>query len=718
MERERYDYHLGVFSKLLRGWKSTNPIKPGTEARIVSRSRNWGPGGNEGGNQLDLLCDPVSYFDGSPEVLSMDARLLRGGTFLYRPFVRGDGSRHHSVFARIEARSEGGEGQPGRRYTHCAALIVDDHWEPGLIPWAATMLFDPDWSDEEGFAYGAPIPENHKTRFERALPDLCRDALSEFEGPSELSDWPLGMRSGDGLTLQAALPDTADLAHPQLALARRLATVLRERDLAVHGRWLSFAFGIASNVDGPGVGYTIRLDDRSPDDPPRGVQIPFSDSDPPLPVETDLIRDASAQLSASAVYSVRRLPRPPRAEASGQKPGMAKARFFTTKQLWPDQGGEGDAPSVAPADETGGTRAGRMRPGQAWSVEEGPPDEAEIREVLKPAPHGFPESAAGAVRHELRVGVAARGPDPAMGADRDQADTSDPVTRDVRFVLAEDKVRRPHGATRPVVASAAARLRPDAATDDQGRAGATPEGHDLPRRPGEHDVRADAPSEPAAAQIAIDWPILPDKKHHWVLEPDLLSSVHKRIAVFIDLLGLLDTGDFREFARFDGLTREDKITEDLSEISPLFFEAFAQVVHIICIYATTGKPMRLLDPLSVLLAHDAKPGIGLRAASTGSLNALIVRSLIEEGIGLEQVHLYISRQSRIARDMVAIGGYGPANLVAPRSGDFEDLLDALAPEAELQTLWGKSPPGVLAELDRVVEEVYDAALRKLVPVFA
>jgi hypothetical protein len=671
---ERYDYHLGVFSKLLRGWKSTGPIKPGTEARIVSRSKNWGAGGNDGGNQLDLLCDPVSYFDGSPEVQSMDARRLSGGTFLYRPFVRGDGSRHYSVFARIEARSEGGEAQPGRRYTHCAALIVDDHWEPELIPWAATMLFDHNRRDDEGFAFGEPIPENHKTRFERTIPDLYRDALAAFDGPGELADWPLGALSGDGLTLQAALPDTGGLAQPQVALARRLAALLREQDMAIHGRWLSFAFGIASNIEATGAGFAIRLDDRDRNDPPRAVQIPFSDSDPPVPVEADLIRDASAALVPSAVYSVRKLPQPPHTEASGQMPRVAKGTYFTARQLWPDQGGEGGAPSVDPWGDPGA--------GQGLWAGQTPPQEVAFRTLRRAEPRGPAGAAAGAAQYARRGGAA-------------EPEFPDPVAHDMPRHLSDAQ-----GAQAPLAA----------ASRDRRRLTAAAEGFEAPQPA----ARRDAPP----ASIAIDWPVLPDEKHRWVLEPGMLPSLHKRLTVFIDLLGLIDTEDFREFGRFDGLTRADRIAADMPDTTSLFSEAFAQVVEIICIYAATGNPRRLLEPLSALLAHDAKPGIGLNAAATGSLGAAIVRDLMEERIGLKRIHLYISRQGRIARDMAAISGHGPANLVAPRPEDLEDLLDALAPDAPPDSLWGPSPPQVVAEVNRVVEKIQAAALSNLEPVFA
>jgi hypothetical protein len=695
---EIYEYHLGVFSKLLRGWTSTGPIKPGTEARIVSRSKGWD-------ERLDALCDPLSYFEGSPEVQSMDARRLKGGAFIYRPFLRGDGSVHYSVFARIEARSESGEGLPGRRYTHCAALIVEDLWEPELMTWAATMLFDPAKRDEEGeggFAFGEPIPENHKTRFERRLPRLFREDLAGFRGAGDLAQWPLGKRTEKGTILHAALPPIETQSHPQVALARRLAAMLRAEDLAIHGRWLSFAFGIATNVDATGPGFAIRLDDRKPSDPPGSVRVLFSDSDPPVLTETGLTIKASDQVRSDGLYGVNWQRLPARSNAPAHVLNGPKGPLFGPAQLWPEQDGR-EAPA---AWLRGETELSVPSVAEMYDDEEVPhDDDAWAREIVKPAPHGTEAGVTGATRQ----GLHGRAEEPEV-----PQDDGDPVTRDIRRALSDAPAPLP---------------RPRAIAEEAGRAlpptvpPAAPPPSRAPTQAAGFAEQSDRPAAPpfrgsALAPVTIDWPPIPDAKHRWVLDESLVPRLHKRLDIFVTLLGMLDTTDFREFGRFDGLTRADKITADLADVTSLFVEAFEELVLMICIYAATGNPMRLFEPLRALLAHDAQPGIGLRARAEGSLNAIILLTIMNDGIGLEKIHLYISRQGRIARDIVAIGGQsGTARLVAPRPQDLEDLLNALAPDPGETTYWDAGGHDVHDEVNRVVDEIVNGGRLKLAPVF-
>ncbi|MEM9756336.1 MAG: hypothetical protein AAF914_10095, partial [Pseudomonadota bacterium] len=271
--RERYTYHLGVYSKLTRGWDSSGPIHRGAEAKIISRSADLD-------KVLYPLCAPQNLFLDAPSLLDMDARILPGGAFVYRPFMTERG-KHYSVFARIEARSEEGDGMAGRRFTHCATLIVEDKWDPELLPWAARMLFREPDPHRDGFAWGAPVSDKYEDRMERPIPDLPRDALEI--GPEVLAPdhWPIARLASGEYRMRASLSEIDPSGHDQVPLAASIAKVLRDWGLSIHGRWLSVAIGISGKAVAPGPDFAFRIDNRREAEA-HGVALNYGDAEQPV----------------------------------------------------------------------------------------------------------------------------------------------------------------------------------------------------------------------------------------------------------------------------------------------------------------------------------------------------------------------------------------------------------------------------------------------------
>lgn len=319
---ERYEYHLAVFSKLLRGRSTKGPIKPGTESRIVSLSTSFP-------EHMMRLCDPNIFFANKPGVMEIDGRLLEGGAFLYRPIaLRPKGSDHfknYSVFGRIEARSEDGEGKPGRKFTHCAVLIVQDKWQPELIPWAADLLFAA--TDADGDVWGDAVYEHKENRRDRALPDLFRDQLGiELR---EVDGWPL--RQLDDRTFDARATCPCELGRsPQVKLACHFAKNLHEWDMSVQGRWLSFAFGVTNSVEAHHPGFFARLDERSSEVKSQPIALNFDDRAPLFAVPDYAAKglDPRASNLALGINWLR---------GNLGESHSPKTDLISSKNFWPDQ---------------------------------------------------------------------------------------------------------------------------------------------------------------------------------------------------------------------------------------------------------------------------------------------------------------------------------------------------------------------------------------------
>ena len=121
----KYQYHLAIYSKLIRGHSPDGPVRPGGEARLVGSTP-------ELPEYYARLCTPTTFFPETPPITRIDLGLLPGGAFVYAPFYHPK-HKHFGIFARIEARPEKGIGKGGRSFTHSAYLIVRERWEPSLI---------------------------------------------------------------------------------------------------------------------------------------------------------------------------------------------------------------------------------------------------------------------------------------------------------------------------------------------------------------------------------------------------------------------------------------------------------------------------------------------------------------------------------------------------------------------------------------------------------
>lgn len=252
---DHYTYHVAIYSKLISGYDPMGPIKRGSEARVNGMTAGFPP-------ELFPHCIPSNYFAGAPLITDIDPEIINGGAFVYAP-IKVSGT-HYSVFARMQARSEEGEGEPGRKYTHCALIFVQDKWEPGLIQWAAEMLFT---TRHENRCWGSPVAEFDEERENLPVPPLktgIRVNLPDggaLAGTDEAQP-PLTLRG----RLQTAV-DGIDLdVHPYVLLGAQLGETFYSYDYSVSGRWLSIGLGIGSGVKGAGKkDFFARLDMRDQD---------------------------------------------------------------------------------------------------------------------------------------------------------------------------------------------------------------------------------------------------------------------------------------------------------------------------------------------------------------------------------------------------------------------------------------------------------------------
>ncbi|WP_299369799.1 hypothetical protein [uncultured Tateyamaria sp.] len=288
---EQYKYHLGIYSKLLRGKGPDGPIKPGVEARLVASTEDFP-------ERYQQLCTTSLFFPENPPVTKIDARRMKGGAFVFAPvYLKGE---HLSVFSRIEARPERGKGQGGRRFTHCAALIVKDKWEPALIRWAARMLFTTQYGDR---CWGLPVSEKQEDRNRLNCPDLRRADLPaegfKDRGLKSLDDivsisrvrLPCPSVEGDSVEAPGQV-DVADWLADELETSGFSDGVRDGSAFATQGRFLSFASGVSDDITGPaGGGFFISLDTRATEEIAHGTPLGFDDTRPvwfPPPVQSDL----------------------------------------------------------------------------------------------------------------------------------------------------------------------------------------------------------------------------------------------------------------------------------------------------------------------------------------------------------------------------------------------------------------------------------------------
>ena len=252
---DQYTYHVAIYSKLIAGYDPMGPIKRGSEARVNGMTADFPVA-------LFRHCEPTNYFASEPLITNIDPQIIAGGAFVYAP-IKVEGT-HYSVFARMQARSEGGEGKPGRKYTHCALIFVQDKWEPGLIQWAAEMLFT---TRHENRCWGNPVAEFQEDREKLMVPPLKMGISVDLPDGGALAcdDTtvpPLTLRG----RLQNALKGTDDVVHPYVSLGAQLGEVFCNYDCMVAGRWFSIGMGIGANAKGAGKkGFFVHLDMREQD---------------------------------------------------------------------------------------------------------------------------------------------------------------------------------------------------------------------------------------------------------------------------------------------------------------------------------------------------------------------------------------------------------------------------------------------------------------------
>ncbi len=267
-----YKYHLGIYSKLIAGYDPAGPIERGSEARV---------NGMTAGFPVELFahCRPTLFFAGAPLITDIDTSTVPGGAFVYSPIQVNE--KHYSVFGRVQARSETGEGKPGRKYTHCAMLFVEDKWEPGLIQWAAEMLFTKKHGDR---CWGDPVTEYDELRETLPVPLLEDEIIMETPTTkihavqNSSGELEVAVRG----SLGAAHEGLDDLTHCYPALGTVLGEMFFDHDLSVAGRWMSLAIGIGQGVKGVGKkDFFVRFDIRDDHSMNHIPLPPFDDYNPP-----------------------------------------------------------------------------------------------------------------------------------------------------------------------------------------------------------------------------------------------------------------------------------------------------------------------------------------------------------------------------------------------------------------------------------------------------
>ena len=255
---EYYTYHVAIYSKLIEGRDPMGSIERGSEARVNGMSTGFPA-------ELYSYCQPTYYFSNQPLITEIDPEIdtdiTKGGAFVCAPIKVND--THYSVFARIQARSEGGEVQPGRRYTHCALIFVETYWEPMLMRWAAEMLFTERHGER---CWGNPVAEYDEEREALPVPSL----LAGFPPDDTPKSGPLAITSDATMppfnfqgSLRTAISGIEEDLHPYVALSAQIGDLLFLNNYAISGRWLSAGLGIGPAVKGRGKrDFFIRLDMR------------------------------------------------------------------------------------------------------------------------------------------------------------------------------------------------------------------------------------------------------------------------------------------------------------------------------------------------------------------------------------------------------------------------------------------------------------------------
>lgn len=206
---------------------------------------------------LHEACAPEHHFANWRGVMPVICSDWAKGAFLYRA-VQVD-RQYFGLFSRLQARSEAGDGEPGRMFTHCATLIVDN-WYPGLIPIMAKRLFEekdgePDVVSDDQRMLRRPVP---------VYPEDCDVALAGADKRPGL-DWQR--------TPPPRSPGEERFVDPQIRLSchswlksdgpvadvQAVAHFLSENGYASTGRWLSFGFGIKLGIEGSNGGFAMAL---------------------------------------------------------------------------------------------------------------------------------------------------------------------------------------------------------------------------------------------------------------------------------------------------------------------------------------------------------------------------------------------------------------------------------------------------------------------------
>ena len=253
-----YTYHVAIYSKLIEGRDPMGAIERGSEARVNGMSAGFPV-------ELYPYCQPTYYFSNQPLITEIDPEIdtdiTKGGAFVCAPIKVND--KHYSVFARIQARSEGGEGQPGRRYTHCALIFVETYWEPTLMRWAAEMLFT---NSHGKRCWGNPVAEYDEEREALPVPSLLADSPPEEapkSGPLAITSDAIMPQLNFRGSLRTAISGIEGELHPYVALSGQICDLLFLNNYAISGRWLSVGLGIGPAVKGLGKrDFFIRLDMR------------------------------------------------------------------------------------------------------------------------------------------------------------------------------------------------------------------------------------------------------------------------------------------------------------------------------------------------------------------------------------------------------------------------------------------------------------------------
>ncbi|MEL7444392.1 MAG: hypothetical protein AAGK02_01100 [Pseudomonadota bacterium] len=262
MTADTIQLHRFTYGKLIAGNQQSGPIVSKYEHQLTGRSVGFP-------EDLTEFCQPTRFFRGWPGINGLvDHDWAPRGAFLYRP-VSASG-KLFGIFARLQGRSEGGEGKAGRTYTHCSGLVCAlRNWHPGVVWRAYDILFasydrsqeidagGPDVEDDPYRLNKAPVDVSVNKSWRTAREDATRRGSFLFSSGERDRDQVRFLNESDERTTPC--PDDAVVLSAMLlhGIEEDLAAGLGAAE-PLHLSKASFSVGLKPRARGAGDGFRLQ----------------------------------------------------------------------------------------------------------------------------------------------------------------------------------------------------------------------------------------------------------------------------------------------------------------------------------------------------------------------------------------------------------------------------------------------------------------------------